>query len=65
MMGNKKGEGRECTVLSHIIGKSRKPSENELTTNLSQKSLCLSKDSNPAYSDRMPSLYSHHGPGNP
>ena len=62
MIGNRKEEGRVCTVPLHIIRKSPMPSKNRLTAVLNKKSLSPSLDSNPACSDRMPLLYrvNHH-----
>ena len=47
---------RVCTALLHIVRKSPKPSENKLTAIMNQKSTSPTRDSNPAYPDRMPSI---------
>ena len=61
-IGNRKEEGRVCTVLLLVIRKSPTLSENRLTQFLTWITQSLSQDLNPACPDRMLALYHlcHH-----
>ena len=58
MIGNRRDEGRTCTVLLHVFRKSVNPYKKKMTAILDQNSLSPFQDSNLDFFDRMPLRYS-------
>ena len=57
MIGNRKEGGRVCTILLHVIRISPAPCDNSWQQFWTEKSLSLSRSSDLACPDRIPSLY--------